>query len=103
LAVVTMGSWYVGEHEIRMSRNRAYIHVPKKAVEVFKSRRVKVLARVNASKCDDMSIHGSILSFPATLINAGGTFRVNLPSYYYSLALKLANCGSLEVWLEPRG
>jgi len=101
--IVAMEGWYVGEHKIRVSGNRAYIHVPKKAVEGFKSRKIKVIARVNASKCEDMRVHGSILSFPATLINAGGTFRVNLPAYYYSLALKLEGCGNLEVWLAPRG
>jgi hypothetical protein len=94
---------YVGEHRIRISGKRAYIHLPKKAVEGLGTKKVKVIARVNASRCEDLKVHGSILSFPATLINAGGTFRVNLPAYYYSLALKLANCGSLEVWLAPRG
>jgi hypothetical protein len=101
--VVAMEGWYVGEHGIRVSGKRAYIHVPKKAVEGFKSRKVKVLARVNASKCEDRSAHGSILGFPATLINAGGTYRINLPSYYYTLVSKIVNCGSLEVWLAPRG
>jgi len=98
-----MGGLYVGEHLVRISRGRAYVHIPKKAVEGFTSRKVKVLARVNANRCEDRNIHGSILSFPATLVNAGGTFRVNLPSYYYTLALKIASCGSLEVWLAPRG
>ncbi len=102
-ALYAIGGLYVGEHLVRISRGRAYVHIPKKAVEGFTSRKVKVLARVNANRCEDRSVHGSILSFPATLVNAGGTFRVNLPSYYYTLALKIASCGSLEVWLAPRG
>jgi hypothetical protein len=101
--VLAIGGLYVGEHLVRISRGRAYVHIPKKAVEGFTSRKVKVLARVNANRCEDRNIHGSILSFPATLVNAGGTYRVNLPSYYYTLALKIASCGSLEVWLAPRG
>jgi hypothetical protein len=103
MAIILSGGLYVGEHEVRVAGGRAYLHIPVKAVEGFRSRRVKVVARVNADKCDDKSIHGSILSFPATLVNAGGTYRVNLPSYYLSLASKITNCGSLEVWLEPRG
>jgi hypothetical protein len=103
MALVLSGGLYVGEHRIRVAGGRAYLHIPVKAVEGFGSRKVKVVARVNAVKCEDRNIHGSILSFPATLVNAGGTYRVNLPSYYYTLALKIASCGSLEVWLAPRG
>jgi hypothetical protein len=94
---------YVGEHLVRISKGRAYVHIPKKAVEGFTSRKVKVLARVNADRCEDSSVHGSLLSFPATLVEAGGTYRLNLPSYYLSLASKIADCGSLELWLAPRG
>jgi hypothetical protein len=101
--IIVSGGLYVGEHLIRIGGGRAYIHIPVKAVEEFRSRKVKVTARVNASRCEDRSIHGSILSFPATLVNAGGTYRINLPSYYFTLASKIAHCGGLEVWLAPRG
>jgi hypothetical protein len=101
--VIVSGGLYVGEHAVRLSKGRAYIHIPIKSVEGLISRRVKILARVNASKCEDKTVHGSILSFSATLVNAGGTYRVNLPSYYLSLASKIMNCGSLEVWLTSRG
>jgi hypothetical protein len=102
MTIIVSGGLYVGEHEIRVAGGRAYIHIPVKAVEGFKSRRVRVIARVEATKCEDRSVNGSILSFPATLVNAGGTFRINLPSYYLSLALKIVGCGSLQVWLEPK-
>jgi hypothetical protein len=103
MAIILGGGLYVGDHRVRVAGGRAYLHIPTRAVEGFRSRKVRVVARVNADKCDDKSIHGSILNFPATLINAGGTFRVNLPSYYLSLASKIVNCGNLQVWLEPRG
>ncbi len=103
MAIILSGGLYVGEHQVRVAGGRAYFHIPVEAVEGFRGRKVKVVARVIADKCDDKNIHGSILSFPATLIEAGGTYRVNLPSYYLSLALKIVNCGSLQVWLEPRG
>ncbi len=102
-ALYAVGGLYVGEHLVRISRGRAYVHIPKKAVEGFTSRKVKVLARVNANRCEDRSVHGSMLSFPATLVEAGGTYRLNLPAYYLSLASKIADCGSLELWLVPRG
>jgi hypothetical protein len=101
--IIALEGLYVGEHEVRMGGGRAYIHIPKKAVEEFTNRKVKVIAKVNASRCEDKSVHGSILSFPATLVEAGGTYRLNLPSYYLSLASKIADCGSLEIWLAPRG
>lgn len=100
--IIALEGLYVGEHAIRMGGGRAYVHIPKKAVEGFTSRKVKVMAKVNASGCADRSAHGSMLSFPATLVEAGGTYRLNLPSYYLSLASKIADCGSLEVWLAPR-
>jgi hypothetical protein len=103
MTLILSGGLYVGEHGVRVARGRAYFHIPVKAVEGFRGRKVRVVARVNADKCDDKNIHGSILSFPATLVNAGGTYRVNLPSYYLSLASKIVNCGNLQVWLEPRG
>jgi hypothetical protein len=101
--IIALEGLYVGEHAVRMGGGRAYVHIPKKAVEGFTSRRVKAIARVNATKCADKSVHGSMLSFPATLVEAGGTYRLNLPSYYLSLASKIADCGSLELWLAPRG
>ncbi len=103
MTLVLSGGLYVGEHAIRVAGGRAYVHIPKKAVEGFMSRRVKAIARVNATKCADRSVHGSMLSFSATLVEAGGTYRLNLPSYYLSLASKIADCGSLEIWLAPRG
>jgi hypothetical protein len=101
--IIALEGLYVGEHELRIGGGRAYVHIPRKAVGGFTSRKVKVTARVNASRCEDRSAHGSLLIFPATLVEMGGTYRLNLPSYYYSLASKIAGCGSLEIWLAPRG
>jgi hypothetical protein len=103
LSVIVAGGLFVGEHEIRVSQGRAYIHIPSKTVEGLVSRKVKVLARVNAEKCEEKGPHGLLLAFTATLIKAGSTYRVNIPSYYFTLASKIANCGRLEVLLVPRG
>jgi hypothetical protein len=102
-AIIISGGLHVGEHEVRLSQGRAYVHIPAKTVEGLTSRRVKVLARVNAERCEERGLHGLLLSFTATLIKAGGTYRINLPSYYYTLASKIAKCGRLEVLLVPRG
>jgi hypothetical protein len=101
--VIVSGGLYAGEHEVRLSQGRAYIHIPAKTVEGLISRNVKVLARVNAEKCEERGLHGLLLSFTATLVKAGGTYRINIPSYYFTLASKIVNCGRLEVLLVPRG
>jgi hypothetical protein len=101
--IIVSGGLHVGEHEVRLSQGRAYIHIPVKTVEGLTSRRVRVLARVNAERCEERGLHGLLLSFTATLVKAGGTYRINIPSYYFTLASKIANCGRLEVLLIPRG
>jgi hypothetical protein len=101
--IIVSGVLHAGEHEVRLSQGRAYIHIPVKTVEGLTSRRVRVLARVNAERCEERNLHGLLLSFTATLVKAGGTYRINIPSYYFTLASKIANCGRLEVLLIPRG
>jgi hypothetical protein len=102
VALIVSGGLHAGEHEVRLSQGRAYIHIPAKTVEGLINRRVKVLARVNAEKCEERNLHGLLLSFTATLIKAGGTYRINIPSYYFTLASKIASCGRLEILLVPR-
>jgi hypothetical protein len=102
-AIIISGGLHAGEHEVRLSQGRAYVHIPAKTVEGLTSRRVKVLARVNAERCEEKNLHGLLLAFTATLIKAGSTYRVNIPSYYFTLASKIAKCGRLEVLLVPRG
>ena len=103
MSVIISSGLHAGEHEIRLGKGRAYIHVPAKTVQGLISKKVRVIARVNAEKCEERNLHGVLLSFTATLIEAGGTYRINLPSYYYTLAFRVANCGRLEVLLVPRG
>jgi hypothetical protein len=77
--VIVSGGLYAGEHEVRLSQGRAYIHIPAKTVEGLISRNVKVLARVNAEKCEERGLHGLLLSFTATLVKAGRHIQDKYP------------------------
>jgi hypothetical protein len=92
---------YIGEYTLRSSGGAFYVYVPVKLAEQLKTRKVRVVARVDARGCQDSSIHGAILAFPATLTKVGSSFRLRLPSRYGKLAGRIHKCGSVELWLEP--
>ena len=99
--IIVPRALYAGEHALRYSGNRAYVHLPIKTVEGLTGRKVKVIARVNARGCKDGNDHDQLISFMATLVKTGRTYRVTLPSYYAPLAMRIRDCGSLEIWLIP--
>lgn len=92
---------YMGSYEICSSRGSHYIYVPVKLASQLKTRKVRVVARVDARNCEDMSIHGAVLAFPATLTKVGSSYRIRLPNRYSKLAERIHKCGSVELWLEP--
>jgi len=92
---------YIGTYRIRMSSGVAYFHVPIKLVHHLGTRRVRVIMRVDSRGCNDLTIHGSLIIFPATLTRIGDTFRIKIPKKFYLLANKIKDCGLIEVWLEP--
>ncbi len=92
---------YAGRHELRSGGGRLYVHIPAKLVRELEGRRVRVVAVVNAERCPDKHLHNSILQFRATLVEVGGTYRLNIPSYYARGMAGLANCATLDVWLAP--
>jgi len=92
---------YAGRHEIRSSSGRLYIHLPVKTVAGLISKRVRVVAVVNAENCEDKTLNGSMIMFNANLVRVGGTFRVNIPSYYASQMSLVSDCGKLDVWIVP--
>jgi len=94
---------YVGRHQVRIGGGRSYVHIPLKTAGGLLSKKVRVVALVNADKCEDKSFHSSIIMFSATLVRVGETYRINLPSYYAELASRISNCGSLDIWLMPIG
>jgi hypothetical protein len=77
-----------------------YIYVPIKLASQLKTRKERVVARVDARGCEDSSVHGVILAFPATLTKVGSSYRIRLPSRYNKLAERIRKCGSVELWLE---
>jgi hypothetical protein len=92
---------YMGEYALRNSGGAFYVYVPVKLAEQLKTRKVRVVARVDARSCEDPSVHGAILAFPATLTRVGSSYRIRLPSRYGKLAERIHKCGSVELWLEP--
>jgi hypothetical protein len=78
-----------------------YIHVPADVVGEVRSRKVRVVAIVNAEGCTDRVLQGSVITFVASLVRVGATFRINVPSHYTPMLSKLEDCGSLDVWLAP--
>jgi hypothetical protein len=92
---------YMGSYEIRSGGGSHYIYVPVRLASQLKTRKVRVVARVDARGCEDLRIHGAILAFPATLTKVGSSYRIRLPSRYSKLAGRIQKCGSLELWLEP--
>jgi hypothetical protein len=80
-----------------------YIHVPANIVREFSSRRVKVVAIVNADACDDKKLNGLTILFKAKLIEVGATFRLNIPAHYAPALAKLISCVTLDIVLDPLG
>jgi hypothetical protein len=97
--IVTSGL-YVGRYKLRTGGGKLYVHVPVRLVEELKSRKVRVVAVVSALGCNNMLLHNSLLSFTATLVEVGGTYRLTIPSRYASLK-EIAECAVLDVWLSP--
>jgi hypothetical protein len=92
---------YIGEYTLRSSGGAFYVYVPVKLAAQLKTRKARVVARVDARDCQDSSIHGVILAFPATLTKVGSSYRIRLPNRYRRLAERIHKCGSVELWLEP--
>jgi hypothetical protein len=101
MALIIVSGFYAGRHNLRMSGNRMYVHIPAEIVKELSSRRVKVTAVVNAEECSDRRLHNSIIPFIATLVKVGATFRLNIPSHYVPALAKLVNCATLDIWLAP--
>jgi hypothetical protein len=97
--VLEVGGLYIGSYRLRASSGRLYIHVPAKLVSRFAHRKVNVMIQVDARNCPD--IHGIRAMFPAMLVKTGDTFRINIPSKFTRLALRVQECrGQLDVWIS---
>jgi hypothetical protein len=97
--MLEVGGLYIGSYRLRASSGRHYIYVPAKLVSRFAHRKVNVLIQVDATNCSD--IHGIRAAFPAMLVKTGDTFRVNIPSKFTRLALRVQECrGQLDVWIS---
>jgi hypothetical protein len=92
--------YYAGRYRLRTGGGKTYVHIPVELVEELKSRKVRVTAVVSALGCNNVLLHSSLLSFTATLVEVGGTYRLNIPSRYASLK-EIADCGVIDVWLSP--
>jgi hypothetical protein len=101
VALFIISGVYAGRHVIRTGGGRVYLHVPADVVSEVRSRRVRVVAIVNAERCTDRVLHGSVVTFVASLVRVGATYRINVPSHYTPMLSKLEDCGSLDVWLAP--
>lgn len=93
---------YAGSYKIRTSGEAAYIHVPAKIALQLSTRKVKVIMQVDSRGCNDATLHGSVMIFPATLTQVGETFRLKIPRKFLLLAKRIKDCGFVDVWLEPR-
>ena len=93
---------YMGCYRLRVSRGAYYIHIPMRLAMQVGSRKVRVVMRVDSRACDGAEMHGTTLAFPATLTRVGSTFRIKLPSRYNSLAERIIDCATVDVWLAPR-
>ena len=98
--VLEVGGLYVGSYRLRASGGRHYIHLPAKLVSRFANRKVNVMVQVDARGCPD--VHGVRAVFPAMLVRTGDTFRLNVPSRFTKLALRVQECkGEIDVWISP--
>jgi ribosomal protein L14E/L6E/L27E len=101
MALFIISGVYAGRCVIRTGGGRTYVHVPADVIKGLRSKKVRVTAIVNAEKCADRVLHGSVITFVASLVKVGTTYRVNIPSRYVAMIAKLAGCGSLDLWLAP--
>jgi hypothetical protein len=101
MALFVISGLYAGRSVIRTGGGRVYVHVPAEVAKGLKSRRVRATAIVNSERCVDRILHGSVLTFVASLVKVGATYRVDIPSCYAQMIVKLADCGSLDLWLAP--
>jgi hypothetical protein len=101
VALFVISGLYAGRCVIRTGGGRTYVHVPAEVVDEIRSRRVRVTAIVNSERCGSRALHGSVFTFIASLVKVGSTYRINIPSRYAQMIAKLADCGSLDLWLAP--
>jgi hypothetical protein len=101
LFILSISGIYAGRHTVRAGGGRVYVHIPSDVASEVKSRRVRVVAIVNSERCSERTLHGSILTFVASLVKVGSTYRINIPSHYTPAVSKISDCGSLDLWLSP--
>jgi hypothetical protein len=101
MALFVISGVYAGRHRVRTGGGRVYFHIPADIVSEVRSRRVRVTGIVNAEKCTERVLNGSVVTFVASLVRVGTTFRINIPSHYAHMLSKLEDCGSLDIWLAP--
>jgi hypothetical protein len=92
---------YIGEYEVRTSMGQVYVHVPRKLANQLGTRKVIVDATINAELCEERSLHGRRMIFPATLTPVGQTYRLKIPSRYREIA-RYKDCTKLRISLAPR-
>jgi hypothetical protein len=92
---------YMGRYKLRTGSGRTYIHIPVKLAGEINNRKVKVVAVINTLGCDDRRLHGSLISFTATLVEVGGTYRLHIPSRYASALKEVIGCVELDLWITP--
>jgi hypothetical protein len=101
MASFVISGVYAGRCTVRASGGRVYVHVPAEIVKELRSKRARVVAIINSENCVDKILHRSVVTFVASLVKVGITYRVNIPSRYATMIAKLADCGSLDLWLAP--
>jgi len=101
MALFAISGVYAGRCAVRASGGRVYVHVPAEIIKELRSKRARVVAIINSEDCVDKILHGSVITFVASLVKVGTTYRVNIPSRYATLISRLAGCGSLDLWLAP--
>jgi ribosomal protein L14E/L6E/L27E len=101
VALFVISGVYAGRFVVRTGGGRTYVHVPADVIKELRSRRVRVTAIVNAEKCVDRVLHGSVITFVVSPVRVGTTYRVNIPVRYAQMISNLADCGSLDLWLAP--
>jgi hypothetical protein len=101
LFILSISGIYAGRHTVRSGGDRIYVHIPSDVALEVKSKRVRVTAIVNSEKCVERILHGSVITFVASLVKVGATFRINIPAHYSPMVSRISDCGSLDLWLAP--
>ena len=102
MVILAVTGLFLGRYRLRTGGGRVYVHIPVKLVEEI-NRRVRVTAVINALACNNRILHGSLVSFSATLVEAGGTYRLYIPSRYASALKEVVDCAELDVWVANLG